>query len=79
MTVPSDSVFDPTAHVVFDNIKVDDIANPTTLKVWLKASKTDPFRYCIDIVAGKTDDKLCPVTAVLTYLVARGNGSGSLF
>ena len=61
MTVPSDSAFDPAAHLTFDNVKVDNITNPTLLKIRLKASKTDPFRNGIDIVVGRTNNKLCPV------------------
>ena len=79
VTVPSDSAFDPAAHLTFDDVKVDNITNPTLLKIRLKASKTDPFRNGIDIVVGRTNNKLCPVTAVLAYLAARGNGPGFLF
>ena len=79
VTVPSDSVFDPATHLTFDDINVDDITNPTLLKLRLKASKTDPFRKGVDVVVGKTNNKLCPVTAVLAYLALRGNGPGFLF
>ena len=79
VTVPSDAAFDPTAHLTFDDIKVDSITNPTSLKICFKASKTDPFRRGVDIVVGRTNDKLCPVTAVLAYLVTRGNDPGFLF
>ena len=78
VTVPSDSAFDPAAHLTFDDVKVDNITNPTLLKIRLKASKTDPFRNGIDIVVGRTNNKLCPVTAVMAYLAARGNGPGFL-
>ena len=57
LTVPSDSAFDPAAHLTFDDVKVDNITNPTLLKIRLKASKTDPFRNGIDIVVGKTNKK----------------------
>ena len=53
--------------------------NPTLLKLRLKASKTDPFRKGIDVVVGRTNNKLCPVAAVLAYLAVRGNGLGFLF
>ena len=33
----------------------------------------------VDIVVGKTGGPLCPVTAVLDYLLARGAGPGPLF
>jgi len=44
-----------------------------------KASKTDLFRVGIDIYIGRTKDNLCPVAAVLAYLVRKGQGPGPLF
>ena len=79
LTLPSDSAFDPATHLTFDDINVDYITKPTLLKLRLKASKTDPFLKGVDIVVGKTNNKLCPVTAVLAYLALRGNGPGFLF
>ena len=52
---------------------------PQIIRVHLKASKTDPFRVGIDIFVGKTENELCPVTAVLSYMVARGDGPGPFF
>lgn len=54
----------------FGDFTVDDLDNPTTLKVRIKASKTDPFRKGVDIYVGRTGDSLCPVSAVLSYMVA---------
>ena len=79
MTVLTDSAFDPATHIMFEDINVDDTTNPTLLKLRLKASKTDPFRKGIDVVVGRTNNKLCPVAAVLAYLAVRGNGLGFLF
>ena len=79
VTVHSDSTFDPATHLTVDAIAVDDISNPTLLKLRLKALKTDPFRKGIDVVVGKTNNKLCPVTALLAYLALQGNGPGFLF
>ena len=78
VTVLSDSAFDPATHIMFEDINVDDTTNPTLLKLRLKASKTDPFRKGIDVVVGRTNNKLCPVAAVLAYLALRGNGLGFL-
>ncbi len=79
VTVPSDAAFDPAVHLTLEDVKIDDILNPSSLKIRLKASKTDPFRAGVDIVVGRTNNKLCPVTALLTYLVARGRDPGFLF
>ncbi len=79
LTIPSDNAFDPTTHLTVEDITIDDVANPSMLKLHLKASKTDPFRKGVDVVVGKTSDKLCPVAATLAYLALRGNGPGFLF
>lgn len=79
VTVPADTSFDVNAHITFDEISVDDVASPTLLKIRLKASKTDPFRKGVNVVVGKTGNKLCPVSAMLAFLAARGNHSGFLF
>ena len=63
----------------FDDVAIDNVLNPSFLKIRLKASKTDPFRRGVDIVVGKINNKLCPISAMLAYLVVRGNGPGFLF
>ena len=55
------------------------MADPQVLQVHLKASKTDPFRTGVDVFVGRTKCKLCPVAAVLSYMVKRGQGKGPLF
>ena len=49
------------------------------LQVHLKASKTDPFRIGVDVFVGRTNCKLCPVAAVLSYMTIRGQTPGPLF
>ncbi len=49
------------------------------IRVTIKQSKTDPFRKGIDLFIGKTESDLCPVAAILGYLVARGSQPGPLF
>ena len=75
-TVPSDGAFDSKAHMTYEDVS---IGNPQTIKIRLKASKTDPFRKGVDIVIGRTKNKLCPKTAMLAYLVMRGPKPGFLF
>ena len=45
----------------------------------IKASKTDLFQKGVEICIGKTDNKLCPVTAMLANLARRGQEDGMLF
>ena len=79
ITVPSDSEFDDTAHLTFRDVAIDRLQAPSMLRVRIKASKTDPFRVGVDVVVGKVDGPLCPVSALLGYLLARGAGPGPLF
>ena len=58
---------------------MDDPACPSRMEVRIKASKTDPFRQGISLFIGKVSSDLCPVSAMLVYLVVRGSHAGSLF
>ena len=58
---------------------VDNADKPRKISVSIKASKTDPFRVGVDIHVGWTGKKLCPVAAIMAYLVARKDGLGPLF
>ena len=71
--------FEQSRDLTLHDIAVDDIRNPTTLRVHLKCSKTDPFREGTDIFLARTDDELCPIAAMLSWLVIRGNEDGPLF
>lgn len=79
LTVLSESGYDASTHLSFRDISVDSLANPQTLQVCLKASKTDPFRTGVEVFVGRTSCPLCPVTAVLSYMTQRGSGAGPLF
>ena len=45
----------------------------------LKKSETDPFQEVVQITIGATKDNICPVGAILTYLVHKGSKDGLLF
>ena len=80
ITVPSLSGHaDPSVHLNYNDIAVDNPSNPCIIKVRIKASKTDPFHQGVDIYLGKTGHLLCPVSALLKYLAARGSQEGLLF
>ncbi len=76
ITLPSEASFDPATHLCFSDVSIDCIHNPQVVKLRLKASKTDPFRIGVDVVLGRTANHLCPVSALLAYLV---NNPGFLF
>ena len=54
--------------LAFQDVAVDDIRNPQAIKMTIKASKTDPFREGVDIQFQRTNNDLCPVAALLTWL-----------
>ena len=77
--VPDSSVFDPTQHLTYADIRTDDVSKPRYLQVNIKQSKTDPFRVGVKVLIGRTGNELCPVAAVLAYMALRGPGSGPFF
>lgn len=79
VVAPDDHSFDPAQHLTFADVKVDSLTNPSCLAVNIKQSKTDPFRSGVKVIVGKTEGELCPVTAMLAYMVLRGQGDGPLF
>lgn len=79
ITSPSDSAFDPQVHLSFSDLAFDRNSSPSMLRVHLKSSKTDPFRKEVDVFIGGTTNDLCPITAIRTYLAARGSSGGALF
>lgn len=77
--MPNALSYDPSSHLSFGDIAVDSITLPSMLQVTLKSSKTDPFRKGVNIYVGKTDNFLCPVSALLKYFALRGDRPGMLF
>ena len=71
--------FDETTNLTFSDVAVDDYQNPSLLRIHLKTSKTDSFCKGTDIMLGRTNDELCPVAALLQWMVQRGNAPGPLF
>ena len=79
VVAPAAAQFDPRSHLCFEDVQVDSRESPPLVQVRIKASKTDPFRQGVTLLIGKTNDCLCPVTAVLAYMVTRGSSPGPLF
>lgn len=79
LTVPTEKGFDPTSHLTYDDISVDNRKIPSIVSIHLKKSKTDPFREGVRVTVGKTNNEICPVVALLSYLAIRGAGPGPLF
>ena len=79
ITIPDAAAYDPSTHLNFTDISIDDLTTPKIICIRLKCSKTDPFRQGVDVHIGRTDQTLCPVTALINYIAIRGNSPGLLF
>lgn len=79
MTVARQNSYDPNTHLSYDDIAVDDGQFPKVISLLLKCSKTDQERRGTRVIMGRTGDDLCPVSALLNYLQARGSNPGPLF
>ena len=79
VTIPDSSSYDSSVHLNFADIAFDNSSSPNMVRITLKCSKTDPFQQGVSIHIGKTGHTLCPVTALLNYLMIRGNSTGLLF
>jgi len=77
--IPGEKAFDKGAHLTMQDIHVNNLANPQSVQVPIKASKTDPFRQGVLVYVGHTNQPLCPVSALLAYMARRGNRPGPLF
>ena len=77
--VPSERQYDPEVHLSFGDVKVKRRSQLRWLEVHIKVSKTDRFCHGVSIYVGAKGGILCPVTAVLAFLVQWGTKEESLF
>ena len=49
------------------------------VQIHLKKSKCDQFGKGVDVVVGRTDQNLCPVSALMTYIDHRTSCPGAFF
>ena len=61
--------FDPLAHLCFSDVQVNSHSSPSYLQITIKTSKTDTFRQGVTLFIGVSGGTLCPVSAVLNYMV----------
>ena len=75
---PPSGSFNDRDHLTFPDVLVDNPTNPQQLRILLKRSKTDQARKGAIVGIGRTGGQLCPVAAVLSWMVRRGNAPGPL-
>ena len=71
--------FNPATDLAWGDVAADSHVAPRMLQIHLKRSKCDQFGMGSDIVLGRTDSLLCPVSALLRYIEARGDRPGPFF
>jgi len=76
----TNGAFDPTRDLTLQDVEVDNLDHPKLLKLHLKHLKTDPYSEGSDVFIASTNDELCPVAALLSWLTQRkGDQRGPLF
>ena len=78
-TIPLEGSYDSSRHLSLQDVTVDNRAKPRLLQLFLKQSKTDPFKQDAQVYIGATNTTICPVKAVLSYLARRSSHPGPLF
>ena len=79
-TSPAGTLFDKDVCLFLSDVSMDFSSAPSMLFVRLKQSKTDKLHLRVTIVLGKSElFPLCPLSAMLSYLVVRGRSAGPLF
>ncbi len=68
--------FDPTVSLTWGDVAADNQNQPTMIRIHLKRSKCDQFGVGVDVILGRTGNALCPVAAILHYIMTRGASPG---
>ena len=79
VVTPTVNTYDPEVHLCYGEVWIDSHTNPKVLQLRIKASKTDPFRQGVILYIGCTGSDLCPVMAVVRYMMVRGTKPGPFF
>ena len=79
VTVPSQYGYDQDCHLSLTDVTIDNRCSPTVIQLHIKQSKTDPFREGTSIFLSKSHKDICPVCAIVQYLIMRGQQKGPLF
>ena len=78
-TVPTAEAYDPETHLNLSDVALDSHSNPSMAQLFIKQSKTDPFRQGVEIFLGQSGTIVCPVQALIQYIGVRPATPGPLF
>ena len=79
ITVPLLTAFDPSCHLSWGDVALDEGEPPSCMKIHLKQSKCDQMGRGVDVYLGMTGDEMCPVCSIASYVGFRGTGPGPFF
>ena len=79
LTVPSPASYDPNLHLSFSDVSVDSRQASSMACIHSRRSKTHQFGRGADIYPGRTDGDLCPLVALMSYVVAQSDALSLLF
>ena len=79
ITIPTENAYSPESHLSFKDLRADHPTNLKSISLHIKHSKTDQNCLGVTVVIGRSDDHLCPVSALLSYSALQGNSPGPLF
>ena len=68
-----------TRCIMWEDVKVDNARNPSTVRVHLRVSKCNQLRKGVDVFVGRLASRRCPVTTVTAFMVVRGDMPGQFF
>ena len=76
---PERGEFDEKAHLGWEDVQMENAASPRWIRLRIKESKMDRLREGAFVTLPRTDLDICPVRAVLEFMVVRKAGSGPFF
>ena len=83
LTVATKDAYNPAIHlsnpVSISDLSLDSNSAPIVVKIHLKTLKCDQFGRGVDIYFRQSIISLCPVDAMVAYLMDRGSREGHLF
>ena len=79
LLVESPEMYNPSTSLSWGDVAVDNRSSPSMVKVHLKRSKCDQFGRGIDVIVGRTNTPICPVSATLAYIIHRQDSPGPFF
>ena len=79
LLVESPDSYNPATSLSWGDVAVDSQSSPSMIRIHLWRSKCDQLGKGVDVVVGRTDTPICPVSAILAYIRHRQDIPGAFF